>query len=45
MALNREKRGIEVWYGADPCEVPEDDVHILDKDDTGANVDIPVLAG
>lgn len=45
MALSREKQGIEVWYGVDPCEVVEDDVHILDKDDTGAKMDIPVLAG
>ncbi|KAI1202084.1 hypothetical protein F5X97DRAFT_345969 [Nemania serpens] len=22
MALNREMRGIEAWYGVDPCEVP-----------------------
>ncbi|KAJ8130065.1 hypothetical protein O1611_g3564 [Lasiodiplodia mahajangana] len=43
MSLRREKPDIMVWYGADPCEVVEENIHILDKDDPDAYVNIPVL--
>ncbi|KAI0872080.1 hypothetical protein GGS24DRAFT_503117 [Hypoxylon argillaceum] len=43
MALTRERPAIKVWYGTDPCEVVDHNLHLLDKDDQDMKIDIPVL--
>ncbi|KAI0095812.1 hypothetical protein GGR51DRAFT_567631 [Nemania sp. FL0031] len=43
MSIRCEKFDIMVWYGVDPCEVVNDNIHLLDQHDLNPYLDIPAL--